>query len=288
MIFIKSKFTTTLFFIFLFNVQLHSSLELSSLANLVNPNYKNLTAFQGECDYYDLKSELIIINYVKKVNLVVNTLIQVTNINIENITFEQFRTIFNKGNYGLIATELAESHDYVRSYYNYFLKDGKMTIAEFTQFMGLYYLEGELLVEGYHPTLSIFYPNEHEIKNRRGCKIAIAFWELINNLLMKIYINYHWADITIIEKKEIFEILINTHTGKCWLKYNKDCKFFDEFTAKALGFFNLSSGKNKGLNVSQTKILYSTFLFKDISVQTCKDKKFGKVLIAEKIKNLHK
>ena len=263
------KFSTLLFFITLINMQFYASFDLSNLSKIPN----KLESFRGECSYYELKENVVKINYVKKIHLMVNTIIQeVHDIDINDITFKQFRTIFKNGNYGKVATDLAESDDYVRSYYTYFLKNDKMSIAEFTQFMGLYHLEGELLVEGNHPILSNFFSNEHQVSKRRGCKIAIAFWELVNNLLKRIYLKFQWTDSTIIKKREIFEIIINTETGKCWLSLNKDCKFFDEFVAKALGFFNESSGRNKGLTVHESKMAYSTFLFRDISVKICNTK----------------
>ena len=283
------KFTTIMFFISLINIQFSTSLELSSLANLSTSKLNPLKSFEGQCSYYELKEDEVKINYIKKIHLIVNTLIQdIKDIDINNITFNQFRKIFSKGNYGKIATDLAESENYVRSYYDYFLKDDKMSIAELTQFMGLYQLEGELLVEENHPVLSKFYDNGHEVARRKGCKITIAFWELVNNLLKKIYLKFQWTDSTIITKREIFETLINTKTGKCWLMLDKDCKFFDKFVTKTLGFFNESSGSKKGLTVHEAKFAYSTFLFKDISVKTCDTKKFDPKLIEERIQELLK
>lgn len=273
--------TTLLFFITIINIQLYSSFELSSLPNLAKN--KHLTAFAEECYYYDLKSDLIITNYVKKINSIVNRILKEdTKIDIENITFKQFWTIFKNGNYGKIACDLADSEDYVRSYFNYFSIEGKMTRNELVQFMGLYYLEGELLIEEIHPTLSKFFPNDHEIENRKSCRVSIAYWELVNILLEKIYIKFNWDDDTSIIKKEIFEILVNTHTGKCWLMADKDCKFFDYSVTKTLGFFNMTYGRNKGLNVYQTKLAFSTFVFRDISVKTCKLKKFNAEEIEDK------
>jgi len=269
-----------LFFITLINLQLVNSFELSSLAKLTRSPPKAI--FTKECYYYDLKSDLVITNYVKKINSIVNRILQQdTKINRENITFAQFWQIFKNGNYGKIACDLAASEDYVRSYFKYFSVNGKMTRAELVQFMGLYYLEGELLIDESHPTLSRFFPNDHNIARRRSCKVALAYWELVNVLLEKIYIKFSFTTTTSITKKEIFKILIQTHTGKCWLIKGKDCKFFDLFTARAAGFFNMTYGKHKGLNLNQTKFAFSTFLFRDISVKTCKNKKFNEQTIRD-------
>jgi len=267
------KTTSLLFFITLISLQLFNSLELSSVAKLSKSPAE--TIFTKECFYYDLKSDIIITNYVKKINSIVNRILQQdTKIDRENITFQQFWTIFKNGNYGKIACDLADSEDYVRSYFNYYSIKGKMTRNELVQFMGLYYLEGELLIDESHPTLSKFFPNDHEIARRKSCKISLAYWELVNVLLQKIYVKFSWDVTTTIKKKEIFKILIQTHTGKCWLMSGMDCKFFDSIVSKGLGFFNMTYGRNKGLNLSQTKMLFSTFLFKDISVKTCQNKKF--------------
>merc|ERR1712032_118570 len=279
--------TTLMFFITLLNIQFTSSVELSSTSNLSKIN--KLKSFRGECSYYDLKVQVVKINYVKKIHLIVNTLTQqFKDFDINNITFKQFKKIFKTGNYGKVAEDLAESDDYVRSYYNYFSKNQKMSIKEFTHFMGLYHLEGELLVEDNHPILSKFFKNEHEVGKRRGCKIAIAYWELVNNLLKKIYLKFQWTDSTIIKKKEILETLISTKKGHCWLKMNKECKFFDEFISKSLGFFNETSGRNKGLTVHENKMAYSTFLFKDISEKKCKAKNVNSKKMDERIQLLLK
>jgi len=89
-------------------------------------------------------------------------------------------------------------------------------------------------------------------------------------------------------KKEIFRIITQTHTGKCWLMTGKDCKFFDELTAKALGFFNMTYGAKKGLNVDQTKMAFSTFLFRDISVKTCKIRRFDERALLLRIRAIHR
>ena len=283
-----SKFTTFMFFITLINIQFTSTFELSSISYL--PKSKTLKSFRGECSYYELKENVVKINFLKKITLLVNTCTQqIKDLDVNDITIKQFKKVFkNCGNYGKVATDLAESDDYVKSYFKYFSKkNGKMSIKELTQFMALYHLEGELLVEGNHPILTKFFSNEHEVSKRKACPIAKAYWELVNNSLKKIYLKFQWSDFTSITKKEIFETLVNTVTGKCWVKAQpaKDCKFFDDFVSKALGFFNTSSGKKRGLTADEAKLAFSTFLFKDISVKTCKGK-FDPMLMEQKIQAL--
>jgi hypothetical protein len=250
-------------------------------------NIKNGEAFENFC-YYDLKTNLIIENYVTKVKSITKkVLLKFPTINTSDINFATFWQIFKEGNYGKIAIELAGSEDYVRSYFDYFKgKDGKLTENNLLHFMGLYYMEGELLVEEIHPTLSFFFKNEHNIAETKGCKVALAFWYLTDSLTKKIFVEFKWGDDKVIDREEIFTILVKTHSGKCWLMADKKCDFFDEILGKTLGFMNMSGGDREGLNVHETKLAYSTFLFNDICEETCKQKKFEAEALAKKIENI--
>lgn len=293
---IQNLLTLMFFIALVFNKQINiNSHELGSKNSIANLNlskfnkanfqHNNLHAFPIECTYYDLKTNLILTEYTRKVHNLVNEIfLKNPGMKKNDIKFSQFFEIFQNGNYGKIAPELSESEDYVKSYFNYFRNPEtfKMTIFEFTQFMGLYYLEGELLVENNHPYLSHFYPNEHMVNDLFGCKIAIAYWKIVNRFLKNTYINFNFNDKTSIGKKEIFRILITTITGRCWLLADKMCRFFEDFVTKAYGFFTMKSGKKKGLSVFETKILYSTFLFRDISVNTCDTNTFNPEVIQSK------
>jgi hypothetical protein len=272
-----------LFFITLINIQIYSSLELNSFAKQFSKPIDS-EAFTQVC-YYDLKTDMIIKNYVIKIESTVIKLFKESTDVIEtDITFEQFWRFFKNGNYGKIACELSDSEDYVRSYFDFFLnEEGKMTYKTFVQFMGLYFLEGELLVMEIHPTLSPLFPNEHNISKSKGCRISLAYWELVNFLLQKIYIQFKWEESRPISKEEIFSILENTHTGKCYIMADKKCKFFDKYISKVLGFMNMSTGAREGLNVFENKMAYSTFLFNDISHQVCTQIKFDAEVIKTKI-----
>lgn len=280
---------TYMFFIALISFQNINSMELGSHTFITKlEKYRDLKTFQRQC-YYDLKTDLVITSYVKKIRIVVRDIFKENkDLNKNHITFEQFWMIFKKGKYGQIAHELSHSETYVRSYYNYFKKNDKMNEADLFQFMGLYYLEGELLVEDQHPTLSKYFSNEHEVSDRFGCNITIAFWDLVNKMLLNIYVKYNWDHKTMIGRKEIFSILIETITGRCWLKNDKDCIFFNKFVTRAQGFYNLSSGRKVGCNVHQTKIMFASFLFKDISWNECNQKKFDENLLKTKVSKILK
>ena len=163
------RFNVIMFFIAFLTIQSYSSLEIGSIfgeKNKIVEKLENSENFEALC-YYDLKVDLIIKNYVIKIKAEVEKVFKIhTTANRDAIKFSIFNTVFNKGNYGQIAPELAGSEDYVRSYWNYFKNNNSetMTEKEFTKFMGLYYLEGELLVTETHPTLSQFFPNEHNIR----------------------------------------------------------------------------------------------------------------------------
>merc|ERR1712032_1753900 len=132
--------------------------------------------------------------------------------------------------------------------------------------MGLYYLEGELLVIETHPTLTEFFPNEHNVNKRIGCNVALAFWELTTEYLQRIFIQFKYSTtIQKITKTEIFTIITN-------------------IIGKVMGFFNMSSGKRESLNTKETKMAYSTFLFSDVYDKTCKEIKFDAEKLQKKIK----
>jgi len=253
--------------------------DLNSMTSKPTNSTITLKAFPKECTFWDLKIEYVITEYVKKIQAVVNTIFKENPTWKKNdLKFSQFWEIFRKGNYGEIASDLADSEDYVKSYFNYFKNEHtfKMTIFELTQFMGLYFLEGELLVENKHPYLSHFFPNEHEVNDKIACEVTTAFWMVINRYLRNIYVSFNWGDNTLITKREIFQILIQTKTGKCLLISDKLCRFFDNFVSKAFGFFSMKSGKKKGLSVEENKLLFSSFLFRDISVTSCSEKDIDK------------
>ena len=276
-----------MFFFALFNINFISSLELSSLMAKTKVDI-NLDAFKNTC-YYDLKTNFIIENFIVKVKEEsTNFLTEYANYDENDITFELVWTFFKQGNYGQIACELAGSEDYVRSYYNHFKgSNGKMTLRNFYQFVALYILEGELLVEEVHPTLSLLFPNEHNIQKSHGCKITLAFWELTDFLLEKIYIQFNWSSDRIIKRQELFTILTVTQTGKCYLMSNDKCDFFEEWLAKNLGFMNMSSGRREGLTVFETKLAYSTLLFSDVSKSACEQTTFNDEILKQKIDTLN-
>merc|ERR1712222_21145 len=264
---ILQRFNVIMFLLAILNIHSYSSLEISSLTKV--PKFDRTENFEQLC-YYDLKVDLIIKNYVIRVEDEVAKLFDKNDlVDRNNIKFEFFFKAFKQGRYGKIAPELAGSEDYVRSYWNYFItkKDSNsMTEKEFTKFMGLYYLEGELLVIEAHPTLTEFFPNEHNVNKRIGCNVALAFWELTTEYLQRIFIQFKYSTtIQKITKTEIFTIFTN-------------------FIGKVMGFFNMSSGKRESLNTKETKMAYSTFLFSDVYDKTCKEIKFDAEKLQKKIK----
>merc|ERR1711957_5849 len=278
------RFNVIMFLITLLNIQFSTSFDINSLARSIKVDTDN---FQELC-YYELKVDLIVKNYVIKIQDDVNKIFKIHKDQDRNaIKFEFFSQIFKKGSYGQIAPELSGSEDYVRSYWNYFTKkDSKtMTEKEFTKFMGLYVLEGELLVTETHPTLSEFFPNEHNISKRIGCNIAIAFWKLSSELLYRMFIEFKWSTTNQkITKTEIFTILTNTHTGKCEISMDKKCPYFTTLIGNVLGFFNMSAGNSQSLTTKETKIAYSTFLFSDVFDKKCKQLAFDAEKLQKQIK----
>lgn len=280
----KSKLQNLLFLLMI--IISFINFDLNSLHS-INNKFKNLKSFKVDCFYYDIKTDLIIENYVEKIRLIVDDIfIKHIEYSRDNISFEQFWAIFKEGKYGLIAPELSKSEEYVRFYYNYFKKSVIMTEADLLQFMGLYILEGELLINHTHPTLSKYYQNVNQVSDTKSCNVTLFFWELVNQMLMKIYVKYEWNDETPINKIEIFKILSETIAGKCWLTNDKDCNFFSSEISKAHGFFNLSGGNPNELNVYETKMMYATYLFRDISVDICDQKIFNPIVINQKAETI--
>lgn len=274
-----------MFLIALLIIQLAGSMELSSLIQMQKGTTKEEN-FDQLC-YYELKQELIIKNYVEKIkDEVAKVLLEFKITEKDTVSFAIFWKIFRNGKYGKVATELSGSEDYVRSYWAYFTTKASMstmTYVEFTRFMGLYYLEGELLVTESHPTLTEFFKNEHNISKRKGCNIALAYWALTTELLHRIFIEFKWSTVTkVITVSEIFTIITNTHAGKCHLMGDMKCKFFTEMIQKIMGFFNMSTGNRPTLAIPELKIAYSTMLFNDLFKPVCNNKSFT----PEKIKTL--
>merc|ERR1712032_49135 len=283
---ILQRFNVIMFLLAILNIQTYSSLEIASLTKV--PKLEKADNFEQLC-YYDLKVDLIIKNYVIRVEDEVAKIFDKNDLVDRNkIKFEFFFKAFKQGNYGKIAPELAGSEDYVRSYWNYFqTKKGSDTMTEkdFTKFMGLYYLEGELLIIEAHPTLTEFFPNEHNVNRRIGCNVGLAFWELTTEYLQRIFIQFKYSMTNQkVTKTEIFTIVTNTHTGKCQIMMDKKCPFFTNFIGKVMGFFNMSAGKREYLLTKETKVAYSTFLFSDVYDKSCKQVKFDAETIQKKIK----
>lgn len=278
--------------LFLLSFQLYSSLEVNQVFNLRNTNFTKVleSDFEQLC-YYELKSDLIIKNYVTRIEDQVNKIFDKNSVlSRDEIDFDFFHKVFKNGKYGQIAPELAGSEDYVRSYWNYFKTEKNsetMTEKEFTKFMGLYFLESDLLVKEQHPTLTDFFKNEHNIDNRQGCDIALAFHKLSNELLQRIFIQFKFSTKDNVTKKTIFTILTNTHTGKCMLTMDKKCPAFTNFIGKAMGFFNMSTGKRDYMTIKETKIGYSTFLFSDVYDKECTQTKFDAAMIQSKINKIN-
>lgn len=277
------RFNMLMFFIALINIQFLTSLEVGSMSKpLKVPGVAE--HFEQLC-YYELKVDLIIKNYVQRVKDYVSKFFldhKISATDRNSISFQLFWKAFKEGKYGQIATELAGSEDYVKSYWFHFTSnETKMTEVEFTKFIGLYYLEGELLVAEKHPTLTEFFPNEHNLYGKIACNVGLAYWTLTVELLHRMFIEFKWSVTnTVVTKIEIFVIITNTHTGKCWLVDGKKCKWFTEFIGKIMGFFNMSTGNRQNLNIEETKLAYSTMLFQDLYEPACKQNKFeaGKIL----------
>jgi hypothetical protein len=279
-----------MFFIALINIQFIATLEIATIAKPLKVASEIEGHFEQLC-YYELKQDLIIKNYVTKVKDYVKKFFlehKVTGEQKNSINFQLFWKAFKEGKYGQIATELAGSEDYVKSYWFHFTSDKtKMTEVEFTKFIGLYYLEGELLVAEKHPTLTEFFPNEHNLYGKVACNVGLAYWTLTVELLHRMFIEFKWTVTTKdITKIEIFTILTNTHTGKCLIIAGKKCKWFTEFIGKIMGFFNMSTGKRQNLNIEETKLAYSTMLFQDLYEPACKQTKFDIKKIIEKTKEI--
>merc|ERR1712151_22748 len=282
----NQKICIIMFFIALCSVQFAECFELSSLVQLQKPTTK-VENFEEMC-YYELKQELIIKKYVEKIKAEVQTVyIANKHVQTDAISFTLFWKIFKEGRYGKIATELANSEDYVRAYWGYFTQEATMTHVQFTRFMGLYYLEGDLLTIERHPTLTQFFPNEHNINRRLGCDVAHAYWVLVTELLHRVFIEFKWSTTTkIITVTEIFTIITNTHYGKCHLFMDKQCKFFTKLIERIMGFFNMSSGNRPTLIVAELKMAYSTMLFNDIFEPACAAKNFDGDKLSELVKRV--
>jgi hypothetical protein len=289
------RFNVISFLIALLSIQIYSSMELSQAVRLSSlSNFTKVEqpseSFEQLC-YYELKVDLIIKNYVIRIEDEVNKIFDKDAILDRNhIKFDYFFKVFKGGKYGQVAPELAQSEDYVRSYWNYFVTKNSesMTEKEFTKFMGLYFLEGDLLVTESHPTLTPFFKNDHHVNRRIGCNVAIAFWKLSSELLQRIFIEFKWnINDQTITKSEILTILTNTHTGKCHISMNKKCPFFTEFIGNVLGFFNMSAGKRETLTIKETKVVYSTFLFSDVYDKQCTQHKFDEEIQKKRIKELN-
>lgn len=281
------RINIVLFLIALINIQLLSGLEIAKFKNLKKDSFEG---FHELC-YYDLKVDLIIRNYVIKIKEIVNVIFKENNVTkTDEIDYALFTKVFKGGNYGKIATELANSDDYVHSYWDYFVNgnDTVMNESDFTLFMGLYYLEGELLLTEQHPTLTDFFPNEHNIGNRLGCNVAIAYWELVEERFGDIFVQFKWSlSSKFVSKDQLFLIYMSTHSGKCIISKGTKCDYFNTLFGYGMGFFNLSSGKRPSLTITEAKFAYSTYLFEDIYKPECIETKFDDKKIAQLIKELN-
>lgn len=280
------KCQIVLFLIALLNIQYSTSIEIVTLKQLKLPHTES---FHDMC-YYSLKTDLIIRNYVTKIKEIVNIIFETNKVTTRTVDFALFSQIFSTGHYGEIAREFGGSEDYIKSYWNYFKvgKGTEMNEEDFTRFMGIYYLEGELLVAELHPTLSDFFPNEHNLKKKIGCNVALAFWELTDDNLRKIFINFKWSlKMGFITKSELFQIYITTHSGKCLIIQRQNCNFFNKKMSAGMGFFNLSGGKRKYLTTTEAKFAYATYLFDDIYMPECKRTKFDEKEILKLIKKIN-
>ena len=289
----EKNFTTIMFLITLFIIKTSTinAFDFSPITKLnlfgieKRQDTKNEPLFET-CVFYELKKNLIIKNYVQLVNKeVIKILKKYPKLDRSNITFQEFFKIFRNGKYGQIAIELAQSENYVRSYYTFFLKNKKMDKFQFAQFMGLYILEGELLAREIHPTLSKFFPNEHQISKGYRCKVTMYYWEYVITLLRKYYIKFKWATEREIVKRDLFRLYIETHSGKCQIMAGKDCLFFNTLTSSYFGFFNMTNGK-KNMNYKMTSLAFATFVFNDISYETCKTEKFDCKVIEKKFNDM--
>jgi hypothetical protein len=90
-----------------------------------------------------------------------------------------------------------------------------MIFVELTHFMGLIYLEGELLVEDNHPILSEFFHNEFQISKGKSFSLTKSYWELIYILLENAYLKFNWRVNKDIGKNELLKIFLERHNGKC-------------------------------------------------------------------------
>jgi hypothetical protein len=279
------RFNIVMFLIALVSFQSVSSLELNSIK--FSREELSLKNFDDNC-YYDLKVDLIIRNYVTKITTESQETMDRYSVTTD-ITFEFFWKAFKEGNYGKIAPELAESEDYVKSYWHFFTDNPsstRMNEENFTNFMALYNLEGELLIMDIHPTLSQYFKNDNVISQETSCKITMAYWMMTGSLLQKIFTKFEWSIFDkSITTQEIFSIFTQTHTGKCWIMEHDDCEFFSPIISKIYGFFNMSNG-SRTMNISEVKIAYSTFIFSDIHTPPCESVKFDDAIIADKVANM--
>jgi hypothetical protein len=262
---------------FVYNLELDAVMTRLKLSKFKTLALKEKYNDEDIACYYDLKQKLIIKNYVAKIKELVqgNMSIFINN----QLFFQEFFEFFKSGTYAKVAEELGRSEDYAKSYFYHFINDDNrdyMTVEEFTKFLGLYYLEGQLLVTEAHPTLTEFFPNDHFINKRTGCNIALAYWDLVKLVYKGMIINFKWdtTKTAVIHKTEVFTMIQNTHSGKCWITAGKKCKFFAKMITKILGFFNMSSGDRQALTLDEGKLAYSTMLFNDIAYEQCKQKKF--------------
>ena len=286
------KLNIIVFLIALVNMQLLFCIDLSPMTKKhQTPVTPSSDQECQELKYFDLKLNVVGNKYLKKIHKIVNLIFKQNNVTKKDeIEYSLFSKVFKEGKYGKIAVELSKSEDYIHSYWDYFVheNDKTMTQSDFEKFMGLYYLEGELLVTEQHPTLTEFFPNEHNYYKRKGSKPTLAFWDLVEERLKKVFEGFSWKlSKNIVTKTEMFSIYMTTRTGKCSVTNGDGCKTLNELFSYLMGFFNFSNGKRKSLTQNEAKFAYSTLVFDDVHDPGCKQTKFDEKNIEKLVKKLN-
>lgn len=125
-----------------------------------------------------------------------------------------------------------------------------------------------MLVAERHPTLSNLYPNDINLHKKRGCRLALAYFNLVKQVVRQIAKARDFDEDTEIRRKLLSVLITESELGQCLAKVGKDGLFFDLMTAKYLGFFNMSGGIRRGLTYDEFNVAYASFYFYHIT-QRC-------------------
>lgn len=247
-----------LFFIFLiiayFSVQNTFCLKIKKGQPLIDSNNITVSVEKKERD------SIVVEDFFKRVRHDIDVLYKENNWNEDNLQIENISKMFKNSTYYAIANIYA-NNKYLQNYYNFFLDDNnKMSKKSFSRFYALNFLEGELLVEEIHPTLTVIVPNIHNIKNKKGDETAIEYWKVILKLVDYIYIRNSFNDGMMLNIDGLSFVLEKTNLYQNYTNIGKkNSQFFQNLNNKLFNFFD--EGDKKMMSKADFKILFSYFYF---------------------------